>query len=294
MSNERLTREKDSRLADTYRALAQERVPDHLNNAVLGLAARSPRTAYSRTRAWIRPMAWAATIGLSIAIVLEITRLPETGAEAPPQMEPGRPHAIADGDSGNALLASPTTQPGDETGIEAEPAESALQPARRHDNAATDIFAAREIAVDRGANNTAPAPVVPEQSAVAVSADLEKASPPERTARQIVFEAKDDTTTADDMLGTSSVPPDNRKATAVNDQRAAAARTMTTFSNSAAPGKKMSEADRPCPAPVRQSARSWLACISDLREDGRDELAAYESEEFSRMFPGFAGSTTDK
>ena len=76
MSNERKNRENDQLVTDVYKAMASEQAPDHLNQRVLRLAAREGRTRYSRARAWIRPMAWAATIGLSFAFVLELTRLP--------------------------------------------------------------------------------------------------------------------------------------------------------------------------------------------------------------------------
>ncbi|MDH3274962.1 MAG: hypothetical protein OEM99_10540 [Gammaproteobacteria bacterium] len=82
MSNERKNRENDPLVADTYTALAQERAPDRLNKRVLRMAAREARTPYSRARAWMRPAAWAATIGLSLAIVLELTRLPQPEQDA--------------------------------------------------------------------------------------------------------------------------------------------------------------------------------------------------------------------
>lgn len=67
----------DSRVSDVYRSIADERAPEHLNESVMRMAAKGSRTPYARARAWLRPAAWAATIGLSLAIVLELTRLPQ-------------------------------------------------------------------------------------------------------------------------------------------------------------------------------------------------------------------------
>jgi hypothetical protein len=78
MSNERDESpvRTDESVARAYRNLADERAPEHLDRAVLGSAARAVRPGYARSRAWTRPLAWAATIALSVAIVLELTRTP--------------------------------------------------------------------------------------------------------------------------------------------------------------------------------------------------------------------------
>ncbi len=67
----------DSRVADAYRSIADERAPEHLNERVMRMAAKANRTRYAAARAWMRPAAWAVTIGLSLAIVLELTQLPQ-------------------------------------------------------------------------------------------------------------------------------------------------------------------------------------------------------------------------
>lgn len=77
MSNQTDKPGGDSRISDVYRSIADERAPDHLNDAVMRMAARERRTPYAAARAWLRPAAWAVTIGLSLAIVLELTELPQ-------------------------------------------------------------------------------------------------------------------------------------------------------------------------------------------------------------------------
>ncbi len=81
MTNERQqpdsTAETDETVSATYRELSWEGAPNHLNEKVLQQAAeRALRPRYSRSVMWTRPLAWVATVGLCLAIVLEVTRVP--------------------------------------------------------------------------------------------------------------------------------------------------------------------------------------------------------------------------
>jgi hypothetical protein len=76
MSRQASDNDRDPRVADVYRATADERTPDHLNSRIMRMAAKADRTRYFAARAWLRPAAWAVTIGLSFALVLDITLLP--------------------------------------------------------------------------------------------------------------------------------------------------------------------------------------------------------------------------
>ena len=83
----------DKRVTDAYRDLADERAPAKLDEAILAMAASEARTRYGFTRAWIRPVAWAATIGLSLAFLLEMSQLDEAPvlpAPPPPAAEEAR------------------------------------------------------------------------------------------------------------------------------------------------------------------------------------------------------------
>jgi hypothetical protein len=66
----------DPLVTRTYREAADERAPGHLDRAILKEAAQAVRPRYSRFITWTRPMAWAATVMLSVALVLELTRVP--------------------------------------------------------------------------------------------------------------------------------------------------------------------------------------------------------------------------
>jgi len=67
----------DPLVSRTYRESASEHAPDALNQAVLRQAAQNVSSRYSRAVFWMRPMAWAATIGLCLAIVIDLSSLPQ-------------------------------------------------------------------------------------------------------------------------------------------------------------------------------------------------------------------------
>ena len=69
----------DALVSLAYRDFADERTPEHLDRTILRAAAKAARPRYSRFIAWTRPMAWAATIMLSVALVLEVTNSPSPG-----------------------------------------------------------------------------------------------------------------------------------------------------------------------------------------------------------------------
>ena len=74
----------DPRVSEAYHDLATERTPPELDRNVLLMAAAGTRSRYGLARAWVRPVAWAATIGLSLAFVLEMSQLRDV---ATPQVD---------------------------------------------------------------------------------------------------------------------------------------------------------------------------------------------------------------
>jgi len=67
--------DKDPRVADVYRDIASEETPAELDRKVLAMAAAEARVAHGFPRTWFRPLAWAATIALSFAFVLEMSQV---------------------------------------------------------------------------------------------------------------------------------------------------------------------------------------------------------------------------
>jgi hypothetical protein len=79
MTSERDPFEGDELVTETYRELGVEKAPEHLNQSILRMASGGAKQGGARNllfAAWMKPLAWAATIGLSLAIVLELTQLP--------------------------------------------------------------------------------------------------------------------------------------------------------------------------------------------------------------------------
>jgi len=68
--------EVDSHVTRTYKEVASECAPEHLDRAILKQAADAARPRYLKSISWTRPMAWAATITLCVGLVLEITKAP--------------------------------------------------------------------------------------------------------------------------------------------------------------------------------------------------------------------------
>ena len=82
------------RVSAAYRDLATETTPERLDRRILERAARESRSRYGAVRAWMRPLAWAATIALSLAFLLELTWF----ADVPPVAEPVVPAVPAPAD----------------------------------------------------------------------------------------------------------------------------------------------------------------------------------------------------
>ena len=79
MTSERDIFEGDERVTEAYRELGAEKAPEHLNETILEMAAGAGKHSGERDKplvAWMKPLAWTATIGLSLAIVLELTQVP--------------------------------------------------------------------------------------------------------------------------------------------------------------------------------------------------------------------------
>ena len=79
MSNERKERDQNALVSAGYRDLARERTPEGLDDMILRKARDAARPKYGRLRLWVRPLAWAATVAISLAIVLQVTQVPDPG-----------------------------------------------------------------------------------------------------------------------------------------------------------------------------------------------------------------------
>lgn len=81
MSNERRRPDdpSDPLVSRTYRESSDERTPEHLDHVVLNEARKAAKPGYATTISWLRPAAWVTTIGLCLAIVLEVSEMAPSG-----------------------------------------------------------------------------------------------------------------------------------------------------------------------------------------------------------------------
>lgn len=84
MTTERDKEAIDELVSQTYREHNVEQAPERLNQEILSMAAdnasRGSRTNFLFA-AWTKPLAWAATIGISLAVVLELSQVPGSSVD---------------------------------------------------------------------------------------------------------------------------------------------------------------------------------------------------------------------
>ncbi len=287
MNNERENRAQDSRVTETYRALADERTPDHLTEQVLKLAA-GVRTPYARARAWMRPAAWAATVGLSLAIVLELTQLPSSDpdyvsvspaadSDAPVDRHARDDDAALPAQSVVAESPVPVSTTQKDIAAEAKRKRATAQAPLTLETPSNEEFAPRAEKVMREAEALARARTGSDTGSIGAPAEADVPAAETRLTEQMSTDLAAAHRDAADRLAAKQVSQEARSA-------AASFAAMSAAANS----------DQACPEPERETADAWLACILKLRESGRDEQADEEYEEFRQVYPEFDDSITDK
>ena len=283
MSNERKKPGQDTLVAETYKSVARERVPEQLNERVLRLAADAGRNRYARARAWMRPAAWAATIGLSLAIVLQLTQLPQI--ESVPVGITSSDQIAVPGDAANdedivrediaAAEQAPSSEP-PAVRDDAQRSRPATPAAERQGREAMDQFAPKDMSVLREAENRARLQAGPDQPAAATAAET----------KQDLAEIDEVEVEAEEMIVNEVVLDEEVAAEPVAGFAASRSLAATV-------DKKEAAADSSCPAGTQENAHSWYRCIEDLRARGLDELANSEYEHFRRIFPDFVDPSAE-
>ena len=268
MTDERPSRRNDvtdAEVSKTYREIATERTPASLNERVLRAANARTGHGYSRTISWLRPMAWAATIGLCLAIVIELSDVSQLG-EPLPERRSIEPAASPEESAVKAKespvgLAAPAADGRIDIGSEDKrernlPAAAALENAGRDEAAA-----ALESAGDDGSAAT-PAPETRRDS-------------PRRNADTRGFEISDAPILeeAEELARMRQGP--NQEA----DLAATSLATRSALPDAAVPAR--------CDDDVRASPESWFECIEELEEGGFDTAAEQELTELKAAFPEF-------
>ena len=96
MTNERDKEGRDQLVSDTYRTLSSETTPEALNKSVLKMAAdASGDNRHPLFAIWMKPVAWAATIGLTLTIAPQLTEIPTEIAHPLPAVQSAAKEAVS-------------------------------------------------------------------------------------------------------------------------------------------------------------------------------------------------------
>ncbi len=269
--------ESDPMVSAEYRTTATERTPPALDAVVLKKAKAAAEDSGLRgfTAFWFRPLAFVATLGLSLALLLELTGPLDLQSVKSPEPEIGRREAestVADPIPAVIGITSGVRRSADSPAGKNQSAEP-LAPTQAVDpsyetgrqqrlettpSTANDIEAAQ---VPASVN----APVTDEHTS-ADFADMIEASS-EQMQEQ-------DRVTENAIQGLKQIRADDK----VQVEEVAAFRASAYLSN---------EAARPCTDEQMAVPVTWWQCISDLDETGRHDEAKAEMDRFNKAHPDF-------
>ena len=246
MSNDR---HNDEIVSETYKSLADERTPQHLDQKILQMAgAEVRRPLYSRWIRWTRPLAWAATITLCLAITLELSR--------EQTMEPQLPMPAEEA----AELVPPASVSAPE-----------LQKRELDSNVSADLDQVYEAEPRREQAGAIAESIVSEKTALGRSAAKQAANEPAPAARLRL---------ADDAAPVKDDEEEEKEKAASYEA------ALTTEAVMMEADAAMIEVDE-CPADVRADADSWFECIVDLEASGNNAAAERQRDALKESFPDF-------
>jgi len=294
-----MSNETDRLVSDAYNELANERTPEALNQEVLRLAAKAGRTRYSIARAWMRPVAWAATIGLSLVVVLELANTPGSDMAPLPQSAPLDPAVTppqASAPFRDTMEKEVTLEPEDSEqrqdalakrsrpySPEAQQAEKAMMsddtPVVSEDTARNEI-----AAQSTGLQNALEADDLDD-----LQDSMERARQQASQRTLTVTDAgQAEEPVAEESIDVAAAP----RAKFASEQPATAARRAEAFT--AGSSSLRAESEHLCPAEVRLSAEKWLECIQELEASLPLELVDREYESLRKGYPEFEHPAMDR
>ncbi len=283
MSNEQNGNGIDPLVSETYRELAEERTPEALNREVLRIAASEVRTRYAIARAWTRPLAWAATIGLSLVLVLQLADAPQPPASSTESADAARadqapvetrgisaPEAVAP-------VSEPVAIPPDQDRLAA--ADEAAAAAVLEKRSRTDLQQQGEkVSV---VNDTpVAAPRAAEEGAMAE----QELPDPSYLSRDAAHGAREKARLQDTIEQEEKQEIETRQRVSGEQTATAessAARSMTSFAVTAAED----DSELLCPESVRKTAAEWLECIVAIERTAPPELVDREYQALHERFP---------
>lgn len=267
MSNERRHQDdlSDPRVSSVYRESSDERAPEHLDHIVLNEARKAAKTGYVKRISWLRPAAWVTTIGLCLAIVLEVTEmvpqepsvLPATTETEQELVEPEKPVVTA---PASGWIPATTTEANSSAAQKAgkQKPESTVDATQDQPDTGPGRFAA-------GSAEEVPAAPLQSPSAERLGPAVVELDTFDQDDRQILRDAEEralmqtgsDQDAADSLMqrappiGLTSVP----------------------------------EMERYCDEDQTTDPNTWLACILDLEQQGLLEAANIERDLLRESYP---------
>ena len=269
--------ERDAEVSARYRELAQERTPKHLDKAVLSAAAEAARPRYSRLRSWTRPLAWAATVVLSVALVLEVSKLPTPDSQV--FEVPAGDTAL---ESGAADAADDLPDTLAETEAPEVVAPAAVTPARSHEEAPAELGAA-------SAGRTAAPQPSPgrdrEKRQRSIAEPMKQEHPVTTEAPQSTPQLEPLRPKETDMLQRAEEQARHRVG---ESKRSDGQLELTDTVSVQAFGVAADRADAAsCDEVSRATPETWLECIAELEALGQTDVAQFERERLLETFPDF-------
>lgn len=276
--------EIDAQVSGQYKSLASEEAPPHLDQSVLREAKRALRADNRKGffGAWFRPLAFVTTVGLSLAIILELV---ETGifspvTDLPVESAPGVPaSAVPPDDRADRAPSQPA--------LNEIKRQEKLAPAQSRasgladggaDDAATPEAASELMPTDQGqlrkmrreTSSAEPPPVPP----------LEDQLPDNEPDVSDAFAAGAENTSQrmQKIEGNVAFQVQRQPAT---DNRVAAPQA------SFAVAPMTLESPSECSDEQKTDAGEWWQCITALRNAELAELADQEYENLRESFPDF-------
>jgi hypothetical protein len=274
--------EIDPQVTEQYKSLGSETAPAHLDRAVLREATRAVRADNRKGSfgAWFRPVAFMAMVGLSLAIILDLsdTRIFQPLSDLPFEATPAveAPQGTA-ADGANR----PTTQP-------------ALNEIKRQEKLAAD-------APDASRDNAA----IATPQAVTGDAARTEQGQLQKMRREVVpagappvAESLADQNGASDVLAVEAEIIEERAEQRMQELEANSATNRQsppdTAAQFAAPQAAVATESlalitpASCSDEQKSDAEAWWQCITSLRQSGLQDAADMELQNLRKSFPDFA------
>ena len=247
--------ESDPLVSARYRAIATERTPQALDALVLEKAKASTTTGLSEfTAFWFRPLAFVATLALSLALVLELTSNQYLEPAVSPQPDAGR---------------------------------RAADPAIEAPRVTEDFRKSGDLPTGKNQSRFVPAPAKASAPAAAM-ADRDQADAAvsdENISADFAKMVEDNSNRMKEQTAVTETAIQSLQQTRPAEE-VQAGRTAA-FSASAVVSDIAIIPLRACDAQQLADPRKWWQCIAELEKAGRQEEAKAELDLFNDAYPEF-------